>query len=160
MIKSLLGRIVLPHTLRSFICPSVFWAHHIQLLLISVSSNDFSTTHLAGLCALSVSKIVTGLSADCPPHHSQVETQGKHCVDSLSFFTQWMVNISQTNSCIWKVSQDCNKITCKQKGFSIQQERIKQNCSHKLQSPSYINRCIFCIYYVSLVLRTLRSIAR
>lgn len=79
------------------------------------SSNHFSTTHLAGLCPLSVSKIVIGLSVDCPPHHSQLETKGRRCVDSLPFFTQyeWSASAKQLHL----VSQVYNKITCKQRGL-------------------------------------------
>lgn len=135
MRKSFLGRIVLPHTFRSFICPSIFWAHHIQLLLILVSSNDFSTTHLAGLRPLFVSKIVIGLSAACSPHHSHLETQWKCCADSLPFFTQWTVNINQTAA-----SEKFPKSVTKWYGWSyrpIWHQRVSKLFSHRWKYHSF-----------------------
>ena len=60
-------RIALHCILKSLNCPSLSREHHLQLLLTSVSSNDFSTTVLAGLFPLCLSKIVIGLLAGCSP---------------------------------------------------------------------------------------------
>jgi len=158
--KSSLGSIVLLYTLRTFTCPSVCFLSTSHSTSAYFSKSQRLQHHPLGRFMSPFCEQNSNWSFSRLPFTSfTTRNSGKTLHWFTPIFHPQNSQYQPNKQLHLKISQACNKITCKQKSFSIQQESIKQNCSYKLQNPSYISRCICCLHYVSLVLRTSRVIA-